>query len=589
MITPTVVAALAVAFTSPAPSPARGVHLERGPLEQDPLRSSVTLHIADTLLSCEGWTVEVLVPGLGTRGAWRRLAVASAGADLTLEATGLPGVISLLVAHCNGRPGYSLHGPLMWPPRQTERILHPRLRRTIRAKSHAPMMFALGPGGAKQPWPRCGQKRGDMWECLGVPLEEPVVLIAPAEAEVGWAIAFAQSVTNQEVHMTRAKWGRLLHVVNADLAGAADAIVTPWREAGRMGEPDRLRIRLKPDDSVDVHPLAAGTWWIAGTEARPSQDRFLEVSSPTTSAHRVPVLDLLSHPFEQTYTVALELGAVLQGLTLAADGTAAGGALVTLFEPLPTDDPPHTGDTSPKRTRWIGETISDERGRFEFSGLSRQPYSLLAVHPRLGRVDKTHPGLAPVTLRLEPTTRVVGRVWINAIPATGISVRVVPNHVDLSEATDPFSLLALPTTTDHEGRFSLGLPPQGRVELVVGGDSVPTFRRRLGSVQTRRSVTDLGDITLPPPVEVFVRLEAPGCALQAAGPVGTFGLSRLRATYVASQAAHRFDVPEPGLWWIEATCGGSPRAVLPPIFRVAADRASQVLDAELLPIGPDVP
>ena len=280
------------------------------------------------------------MPGLGTRGAWRRLAVASAGADLTLEATGLPGVISLLVAHCNGRPGYSLHGPLMWPPRQTERILHPRLRRTIRAKSHAPMMFALGPGGAKQPWPRCGQKRGDMWECLGVPLEEPVVLIAPAEAEVGWAIAFAQSVTNQEVHMTRAKWGRLLHVVNADLAGAADAIVTPWREAGRMGEPDRLRIRLKPDDSVDVHPLAAGTWWIAGTEARPSQDRFLEVSSPTTSAHRVPVLDLLSHPFEQTYTVALELGAVLQGLTLAADGTAAGGALVTLFEPLPTDDPP---------------------------------------------------------------------------------------------------------------------------------------------------------------------------------------------------------------------------------------------------------
>ena len=167
-------------------------------------------------------------------------------------------------------------------------------------------MFALGPGGAERPWPRCGQNRSDMWECLGVPLEEPVVLVAPSETEVGWAIASAQSVTNQEVHMTRAKWGRLLHVINPELTGAVDAIVTPWREARRADEPDRLRIRLKPDESVDVYPLAAGTWWIAGTNAGPNQDRFLEVSSPTTSAHRVPVLDLLSHPFDQTYTVALE-------------------------------------------------------------------------------------------------------------------------------------------------------------------------------------------------------------------------------------------------------------------------------------------
>ncbi len=515
--------------------------------------------------------------------------MASARIDLTLEATGLPGALNLLIAHCNGRQGYSLHGPLMWPPRQTERVLHTRLRRTVRAKSHAPRMFALGPGGAERPWPRCGQKRGDMWECLGVPLEEPVVLVAPSETEVGWAIASAQSVTNQEVHMTRTKWGRLLHVINPELTGAVGAIVTPWREARRADEPDRLRIRLKPDDSVYVYPLAAGTWWIAGTNAGPNQDRFLEVSSPTTSAHRVPVFDLLSHPFDQTYTVALEPGAVLQGLTLAADGTAAGGALVTLFETVAPDDSPHTIETSPKRTRWIGETVSDDRGRFEFSGLSRQPYSLLAVHPRLGRVEKTHPGLAPVTLRLEPSARVAGRVWLNAIPAVGVSIRVVPQQVDFTESADPFLLLALPTTTDHEGRFSLGLPPQGKVELVVGGGSVPTVRRRLGSVQARRAVTDLGDITLPPPVEVFVRLDAPGCTLEAAGPVGTLGLSRLRATFVASQAAHRFDVPEPGLWWIEATCGGSPRGVLPPIFRVAADRASQVLDAELLPTGPDAP
>ena len=137
MTTPTLVAVLAVA-TIPAPSPARGVHLEHGPLEQDPHRSSVTLHIADTILSCEDWTVEVLVPALEWRGSWQRLGVASARTDLTLEATGLPGSLNLLIAHCNGRPGYSLHGPLMWPPRQTERVLHPRLRRTVRAKSHAP-------------------------------------------------------------------------------------------------------------------------------------------------------------------------------------------------------------------------------------------------------------------------------------------------------------------------------------------------------------------------------------------------------------------------------------------------------------------
>ncbi len=102
-------------------------------------------------------------------------------------------------------------------------------------------------------------------------------------------------------------------------------------------------------------------------------------------------------------------------------------------------------------------------------------------------------------------------------------------------------------------------------------------------------MTNLGDIALPVEIEVLVRLDAPGCLLNAAGPVGILGMSRVTASYAAGHVAYRLRVPEPGLWWIEATCGERPRAVLPTVIRVGPGRGSQVVDAILAPASPDSP
>jgi hypothetical protein len=57
----------------------------------------------------------------------------------------------------------------------------------------------------------------------------------------------------------------------------------------------------------------------------------------------------------------------------------------------------------------------------------------------------------------------------------------------------------------------------------------------------------------------------------------------VRAVYDVRRAAFLFRLPESGFWWIEATCGGETRGVLPPVARVEAGVLVQTIEATLAP------
>ena len=385
--------------------------------------------------------------------------------------------------------------------------------------------------------------------------------------------------------MSPASWGRLMNVVSSNPAWLGHAVVTAWREAVASPTHGGRHIRLSPDDKVQVYPLTASAWWIVSGDRDVGPDRFIEVTRPSAATRRLPILDLLAHPDNESYKLMLQQGSPLEGYTVIGSGEPAAGTLVTAFE-LVTVDAPAFAEEARKssRLRWIADTVADEEGRFTMDGLDPQTYVLLAVHPRFGRVETTHRNVEPVTLHLQSAAEVVGRVWLAGMPAAGVAIRVVPDRVDLAEAADPIALLTVPATSDRNGRFALALPEQGSADLIIGGGSHPAVRHQLGSVDALPAVTDLGDITLPPYIDVLVRLHAPGCRLDGVGPIGAFGLSRARGSYESTRAAYRLRLPKAGFWWIEATCHGQPRSLLPAVLRIDPDAGSHVYDVVVAPL-----
>ena len=129
-------------------------------------------------------------------------------------------------------------------------------------------------------------------------------------------------------------------------------------------------------------------------------------------------------------------------------------------------------------------------------------------------------------------------------------------------------------------RFELALPEDGAGEVVIGGNGLAKVRYRLHGVE-RAPVNDLGDIHLPSPLTVTVRLMAPGCDLHAVGPLGSLGLELVRGLFDPTSSAHRMVFPEPGFWWLEAQCGAQARTVQPPVLQLGPDDSARVVELRL--------
>ena len=434
-------------------------------------------------------------------------------------------------------------------------------------------------------WPECRPRPRGVAECIGVPYEATGIAISEGRGRLRWGGAVPQAVTVQTVRGTAARRGRLLYLVDTASGTGVNPRVTAWRQTPRPPGLERPQVRVVPDARTDVYSIGPRSSWIVGQGN--TRDRFLEVKGERTTTVRIDAETLFGGAADRPLRVFLRPPVPVVGLVVDRRGASVGQALVSLFE-LVRSRPP-TGealDDEVVTRRWIAETTSDPSGRFVLNGPPHGEYEFLAAHPTRGRTaDERQVNGTPITLRLRSTPLVRGRVLRDNLPLAGVAVRSVPDQQVFARAADPVAVLAPRTVTDEYGEFKLSLPGQGSGDVVIGGGGLATARHRYADASSLPALTDLGDITLPAPTRLTVRLPHRGYELMAAGPVGALGMGRVTSTFDAQDSAYRFRLPETGFWWLEAICDGEPRTLVPRAVRIDSASTGETVEATFASSG----
>ena len=531
---------------------------------------------------CPRWRAMTLVKA-SLDPTWQLIRSGETDGDKKVILHGIPGRTTLVVVECPGRPGYSLHGPRVWGGRDAAETIHFRRRRTVRTRLAAPafqtVRMVLPQRYEGDRWPECHLHPRGFPECIGVPYEATGVAIGEGRAELSWGAAVPRSVTVQTVSTAAARWGRPVYVIDTASGTVDNLRVTAWRQTPpRPGTP-RPRVRVVPDSWTDVHPIGPRSFWVVGLAE--TNGRFLEVKGEQTTTVRMNAETLVGPSAHRPLRVFLRPPVPVAGLVVDTGGAPVEGALVSLFELIPSRPPTETTfDNEIVTKRWIAETTSDPGGRFLLNGPAPGEYEFLAAHPTRGRtVAERRVDGTPITLRLRSTPRVRGRVFRDHLPLAGVAVHSVPDQLVFAQAADPVAVLAPGTLTGEDGRFELSLPGQGSGDVVIGGGGLATARRRYADANSLPDVTELGDIELPAPIRLTVRLPRGGCELVAVGPIGSLGMGRVTSTFDLRDGAYRFALPETGFWWLEAICDGESRALVPPAVRIDETSTGETVEA----------
>lgn len=249
-------------------------------------------------------------------------------------------------------------------------------------------------------------------------------------------------------------WGLVVDEAERRLSGAIvtlapELVLGPDAPRLALSQPGRELVgRSDESGRFEISELAAGLYQ-------------LKVVRPGFAPASVPGLELPAGEGEvELGTVVLSPGALVEGYVTDRSGNALEGAEVRRVELSasvvygPDRDPP--------------AAISDAAGYFRLVDL-RAGDSILLHFRRAGFApahlrDVPVPTLEPLSVSLEPSARIVGRV----IDGEG---RAVPGaHVRLLQAGIDPRLLVLPSepgTTDEQGRFEIADLPSGRHLLSV--------------------------------------------------------------------------------------------------------------------------
>ena len=547
--------------------------------------SPLAFRIDEGRYACGRWRVMALAKRTSSGPRWRSVQSSSSESGQAVVLHGTPGDETLVLAECLGEPGYSLLGPFVWGSGAlTEHVIDIRPRRTVRVRfdrSVDGVTNSVLPGEAwPEEWPQCAPIAADQLECVGVPLESPVLVVVQGHDVLQWVIAKPERSTIQIVPAHASNWARLLRLVG-NLDHTTGLQVNIWQETHRDESSWRMRTRYTRDGLARIHQLSSRLLWIESSGEY--EARFLEIKGEAIATIRIDLEVLFRGRPEAPYPIHLTPPLRIAGRIVDADGRPAEGTLVSLFEFVKNRaSRARTPQSGAPRRRWIAETKSDTSGHFSFAGPAQGLYEFLAVHPTLGRAVVEHRvDASPFTIPLRVTARLRGRVLQGRDPVSGAIVRTVPDAADLAGATDPLSHLSLGGVTDRDGIFNVSLPPRGSGTIVVGGGLWSTVRRRYSNAETSPPLTDLGDIVLPLMVELTVRLLGGDCDLHAVGPLGSLGMSQVRAVYDPTHATYALRLLEGGFWWLEAECGGEAGSLVPSIVRIP-DRGL-VLDTVFVP------
>jgi hypothetical protein len=186
------------------------------------------------------------------------------------------------------------------------------------------------------------------------------------------------------------------------------------------------------------------------------------------------------------------------------------------------------------------------------------------MHATLGQgMWELEPAWQPVDLVLTPRAQAIGQVVREGAPAAGVRVVVMPDLAEFASAEDPLTLAGGETQTDHDGRFRVALPARGHTELRIGGEADGLRRVTIGPAESARGAIDVGTIDLSrlPPISLVLEA-SDGCELLLTGPASRAGMTMVRARRVGA-SVFEAGLPEPGRWFVVATCARTERSVIP--------------------------
>jgi len=78
---------------------------------------------------------------------------------------------------------------------------------------------------------------------------------------------------------------------------------------------------------------------------------------------------------------------------------------------------------------------------------------------------------------------------------------------------------------------------------------------------------------------VEIRADVPDCRMTAVGPAGALGLAVVPGR--ATSTIYRFELPEPGEWFLDAECSGQHVAVRPAAVQIRSASAPIPIDVQL--------
>ena len=524
--------------------------------------------------AADGVAVDVTLPA-GARadlfvdraGTWPRWTRAD-GADIreghaTFRATS--GARALLLVRRPGVPGYSLDGPFAWPSSRGRRTPVPLPRRTVHGSDVLGAETELRLVGEGSADALCEAGRSG-WQCPSTPAgfrgrivvceRGRVVAAAEVRPDLPDAVVLRHPVLAGVLRIARDEPG-------ADPAKVSIRVMRPTTAGSRI---------FVPDGSWAWSDLGSDLVWMEGKESVVGS--YVEVREPSLAPARLPLAELAS-PCADPVTVALVREARLSGAVSDASGRPVPGALVFA----------RIGDGKAGGAP-IADTETGESGDFELRGLEPRRYRLRACHPQIGCGEADAVAGEPAALTIGESAVCVGRVLSNAgVPEPAASVRIVPTAKTWSDAPDPLTRLPLETVSGEDGRFRIALPDAGDFLVEVRTPSSGVARLAVRRTRLSPAVTDLGDVRLPEPLDLAVRVVRCGeGVLSLSGPLGGEtslpGILRFR---LDSEGAAVVRVPEGGAWTAWAACAGSNVALDPAVLPDAASLSG--IEIRFEPVG----
>lgn len=414
------------------------------------------------------------------------------------------------------------------------------------------------------------------WSCAGVTPGVRGLVVFVGDDGVA-----SISIGMPDVDVPVSRWGR---VVRVTAGGAApddlhDLHMSAWKPERSRARPNTRRFRPVADDDVHVAPMSPSSFWIAGTTTDP--DAFVLLEGPAVGTTRLAASRLSEGPPDEPLYLPAAVPLTIVGRVHGSHGEDADGADVELFALLAPDDPAvvRARDDVPLLHRLSAKASAD--GRFRIERAPDAPLLIAAAHTVFGAGGVWISSAAvPVDVELTPPALVKGRVLKHRLPVPAARVRFVPDADAWASSTDPADHISEETFTASDGTFALPLPPKRVGVIRVLLDDGTGVRVAVPSLVIQGDVL-VGDLTVPDARRLFVRLaDGPGCSIVAAGPVGALGLEIVKAA--SATTVYELELPDAGVWSLNAECGGEIYEVEPPLVAVPAEGHPSAVDARVL-------